>query len=285
MTMKRCLFILVLLLTAVSAWCQEPDRRHITPVQPATNTTLPPARGTDEEVIKRFLSGDTLAAEEEARRDSLRRAYKRYPLLTDITVGLNFIDLPLMAFGQDYASVDVHATLNMWNRLQPVLEMGIGWGKNAPEDLNFSYRAKPSPYFKVGANYNFLFKSEPRYQAVLGLRLGYSTFGYEVDVDYYNAYWRDDMSFSLTGQRSHALWGEAIAGLRVGIWKAWSLGWTLRYHAVFNYGKNENGKPWFIPGYGPRRGNLGFTFSVAYTLPLLQATTPHQHKPDALPVQ
>ena len=271
MTMKRILFIFTWLLIGIAVWSQEPDQRHITPVQPPTNTTLPPAQGTKEDVIRRFLSGDTVAAAEEARRDSAKRAYTRYPKLTDITIGLNFIDLPLMAFGQDYASIDVHATLNMWNRLQPVVEMGLGWGKNNPDDMNFTYRAKPSPYFKVGANYNFLFKSDPHYQAVLGVRLGYSTFRYEVtDITYRNTYWGEDVAFSIPGQHSHALWGEAVAGLRVNIWHEWSLGWMLRYHGVFSYGRSDYSTPWFIPGYGPRRGNIAFTFSVAYTLPLTQ---------------
>ena len=269
--MRPLLFILTLMVT-VLAWSQDPQRRHITPVQPATNKTLPPARGTDEEVIKRYLSGDTLAVAEEARRDSLRRAYKRYPLVTDLTLGLNFIDPVLMAFGQDYASVDVHATLNMWNRLQPVVELGLGWGRNRPEDMNFTYRAQPSPYFKVGMNYNFLFKSEPRYQALLGLRLGYSPFRFQVtDVDYRNNYWDESVTFDIPKVSSHALWGEAVAGLRVSIWREWSLGWTLRYHGMFKCKNTENARPWFIPGYGPRRQNIAFTFSVAYTFPGLSS--------------
>lgn len=268
MTMKRLLLLLVVVLVAATTVCgQDTLRRHITPVKPVTNKTLPPARGTDEETIRRFLSGDTLAAAAEARRDSLRKAYTRYPLLTDMTLGFNFIDLPLMAFGQDYASVDVHATLNMWNRLQPVLELGMGWGRTSPDGLNFTYRAKPSPYVKLGANYNFMFKSEPRYQALLGVRLGYSAFRFEVsDIHYQNTYWREDIDLAIDGQHSHALWGEAVAGLRVAIWRQWSLGWTIRYHGLFNYGKNDNAQPWFIPGYGSKRQNIAFTFSVAYTI-------------------
>ena len=85
---------------------------------------------------------------------------------------------------KSYASADINATLNMWNRLQPTIELGLGWAKSTPDDLYFTYRGKPSPYFKVGANYNFLFKSSPDYQAIVGIRLGYSTFGYDVtDVD------------------------------------------------------------------------------------------------------
>ena len=266
--LRHILSLLCVTLLTLCATAQD-SVRYVTPVRPATNKTLPPARGTDEEVIKRFLAGDTLAAVEEARRDSARHAYKHYPLLTDVAIGINFIDPVLMLMGQDYASVDIHATLNMWNRLQPVVEVGLGWAKSTPDDMNFTYRSKPSPYAKVGLNYNFMYKSDPRYQALLGVRLGYSPFKYDVtDVTYTNDYWHENETFSIKGLSSHALWGEAVAGIKVNIWRAWSLGWTIRYHWLFKYKKTENGNPWFIPGYGPRGKSLGFTFSLSYTLPL-----------------
>jgi hypothetical protein len=146
--------------------------------------------------------------------------------------------------------------------------MGLGWAKSTPDGMNFTYRGKPSPYFKVGANYNFLFKNSPDYQVYLGIRLGYSTFGYDVtDVLYSNSYWQETISDGIS-DRSHALWGEAGAGLRVKISGPISMGWMLRYHGIFNYGKSEHSRPWFIPGYGPRNSSLGFSLSIYYVLPL-----------------
>lgn len=263
----------------LGAMAQEPDKRHVTPVKPETNQVKPPPKGTDEKIIRQYISGDSTEAINEARRDSLRKAYKRYPLLTDLTIGLNFAEPLFMAFGQSYASADVNATLNMWNRLQPTIELGLGWAKSSPDDESFTYRAKPSPYVKVGVNYNFMFKNSPDYQALLGLRLGYSTFGYDVkDVHYYNSYWQETITGDINGERSHALWGEAGVGLRVKLSGPLSLGWMLRYHGIFNYGKNEHSRPWFIPGYGPHKSSLGFSMSISYTLPLhresTQSTTP-----------
>ena len=213
-------------------------------------------------------SGDSTAAIQEARKDSLRRAYKRYPRLTDFTVGINLADPLFMAFGQSYASADVSATLNMWNRLQPTIELGLGWAKSTPDDMNFIYRGKPSPYVKVGANYNFLFKNSPDYQAYAGIRLGYSTFGYDIDeARYINSYWQEDKEFSIKGEHSHALWGEAGIGLKVKLWDRLSMGWMIRYHGIFNYGKSDHSRPWFIPGYGPRNSSLGFSLGFYYTLP------------------
>ena len=205
---------------------------------------------------------------QEARRDSLRRIYTRYPRLTDLSIGVNFIEPLFMAFGQSYASADVSATLNMWNRLQPAIELGIGWAKSTPDDKNFTYKGKPSPYVKVGANYNFMFKNSPDYQAYAGVRLGYSTMGYDVtDVHYWNSYWQEEQRFDITGERSHALWWEAGVGIKVKLFDKFAMGWMVRYHNLLNHGKNKHSRPWFIPGYGPRGSSLGLSLSLYYTLP------------------
>ena len=264
----------------LTAAAQEPDRRHVTPVKPETNRVQPPPKGTDEKIIQQYLSGDSAEAVAEARRDSLRRIYKHYPLLTDLSIGVNFAEPIFMAFGQSYTSADINATLNMWNRLQPTIELGLGWAKNTPDDMNFTYRGKPSPYFKVGVNYNFLFKNSPDYQALVGLRLGYSTFGYDItDVNYHSGYWQEDIGLDIRGERSHALWGEAGVGLKVKLFDQFSMGWMIRYHGIFNYGKNDHSKPWFIPGYGPRSSSLGFSLGISYTLPLYRESQDNTQDP------
>ena len=279
-TIVRCLLPVLFIALALVATAQEPDKRHVTPVKPETNRVQPPPKGTDEKVIQQYLSGDSTAAIAEARRDSLRRVYKRYPLLTDLSIGVNLVEPLFMAFGQSYASADVNATLNMWNRLQPTVELGLGWAKNSPDGMNFTYHGKPSPYFKLGANYNFLFKSSPDYQALIGIRLGYSTFGYEVnDVNYYGGYWQEGITYQLKGEHSHALWGEAGVGLKVKLFDRLSMGWMIRFHGIFNYGKNAHSKPWFIPGYGPQSSSLSLSLGLSYTLPFNRAPQSQQPTP------
>lgn len=265
---KGTVLLMAFLLVSFAVHAQEPDRRHVTPVTPETNQVKPPPKGTDEKIIQQYITGDTATALAEARKDSLRRVYKHYPLLTDLSIGLNFVEPLFMAFGQTYASADINATLNMWNRLQPTVEIGMGWAKTTPDDKNFTYKGKPSPYFKLGANYNLMFKNSPDYQALIGLRLGYSTFSYDVtDIRYYNSYWQEQLTPGITGQRSHALWGEIGLGLKVKLWERVSMGWMIKYHGLFNYGKKEQSRPWFIPGYGPRSSSLGFSLGISYTLP------------------
>jgi len=256
-------------LATAAAMAQERDRRHITPVDPETNKVLTPPKGISEEEITRFREGDTTSLAELARRDSLKKVYTKYPRLTSLWIGASFSDAILMLFKQSYGSFGLSATLNMWNRIQPAVEMGVGFANSTPDDLNFTYKGKLSPYFKLGVNYNFLFKNVPDYQLFLGARVGYSTFGYDItDVQYSNSYWQEYQTFDIRGERSHALWGELLAGLKVKIAGAWSLGWAVRYHRMFSYKKTEHSRPWFVPGFGARNSNFAFGMSVFYTLPL-----------------
>ncbi|MDO4511164.1 MAG: DUF6048 family protein [Bacteroidales bacterium] len=279
MRLKALHIILAIVVMASTAFAQQNERR-ITPVKPSTNTVLRPAKGTKEEVVQRYLEGDTASAAAELRRDSLSRVYPRYPLLTQAIFGVNFGDALLMAFGQKYGSFGVSTTLNMWNRLQPEVELGVGFANNTPDDMNFTYKGKLAPYFKLGANYNFTFKHDPRYQVYAGLRIGFSAFKYDVtDVHYQDHYWQESDEFSITGQSGHALWGEFLMGLRVNLWKNLDLGWQARYRGVFTEKKNAQSRAWFIPGYGDRDKSFGFTMSVYYTLPLTLHKWPKKEEP------
>lgn len=274
------LFIAGLMVLASVAVHAQEQQRKVTPVKAETNKVLTPPKGTDEKIIEQYLTGDTAKARAQERKDSLERIYPHYPLLTELSIGLNFGDALLMAFGQKYSSIDVSATLNMWNRLQPVVVAGLGRAKDTPDDMNFTYTGKLSPYFKLGANYNFLFKNQPRYQLYAGLRLGFSTFKYDItDVTINNTYWGEEgQTYELRGISSNALWGEFLAGLKVGIAGNWSLGWEIKYHNIFKYKKSENGKPWYIPGYGPRTGNWSFGILLYYTIPLSRDRWPVTEK-------
>lgn len=268
--LARHIALALLAVAAFAAAAQDTTAtRRVTPVRPSTNVTLQPGRDVSAEVVERYITGDSASMLAEQRRDSLRRNYTRYPRLTDIAVGVNFVEPLLMAFGQDYASFDFNATLNMWNRLQPTVEIGIGWGRNKPEDLNYTYRAKLSPYVKIGANYNFLFKSDPKYQVTAGVRLAYSNFGFDItDINYANSYWQEQITLDITHQRAHAFWAELTAGIKVHLIGRWALGWNIRWHRMLSAHDTPSAHPWFVPGFGPRNSSIAFAMTAYYQFQL-----------------
>lgn len=190
-----------------------------------------------------------------------------YPLLYSASVGLNFFDGVMWLFGQRHASYDITASLSLHNWIEPTVEMGIGYANSHPENSNFTYVAHPSFYAKIGANYNFLYKSNPDYQFYLGLRLGYSNFSYEIkDVTVESDYWGQTNHFTIADQRANSFYGQAVAGLKVKIWKRIAMGWSFRYGFMIKQGNPTNSVPWFIPGYGTRA--LNATFSIIYDIPI-----------------
>ncbi len=191
-----------------------------------------------------------------------------YPLLESMSFGVNFFDAVMQLAGQKHASIDVWAELSLHNWIQPVVELGIGFADNRLEEGNFHYKGKPSLYAKIGANYNFLYKSNPDYQIHVGLRGGYSSFKYDItDITINSPYWDQSNSFSVMNQKAHALYGEVLGGVKVKIWKNISIGWDFRYRFKFKGSKGTNSDPWFIPGYGAS-SNISASFSLIYTIPL-----------------
>ena len=190
-----------------------------------------------------------------------------YPLLYSSSIGFNFFDGIMMLAGQKHASFDLSASLSLHNWFEPLIECGIGFANNHPEGGNFHYKNKPSFYGKIGINYNFLYKSNPDYQVYLGLRGGFSSFKYDIiDIVINSDYWGQSNKFSINDQKATALYGQVVGGIKVKIWKAISMGWSVRYGFMIKSPKASNSNPWFIPGYGT--GPLTATFSLIYTIPI-----------------
>jgi len=190
-----------------------------------------------------------------------------YPTLNGLSIGFNFFDAILMAAGQKYGGFDLWADLSIHNWFFPVVEAGVGFAKSTPLEGNFTYKGNPGFYAKIGANYNFLYKSNQDYQVFAGLRAGMSHFSYDItDITINSSYWDQTNTFSLLGQRATSLYGEVLGGIKVKLYKHLSMGWTIRYHFKFHTSDPGNSNPWYIPGYGAA-SPINFTFSLVYTIP------------------
>ena len=272
--MKRLVYILMTVVLAVAALdglAQSKAKRYVTPVEKTTNRTLLPRKG--EKLV--YIERDSLVLDS-LRRDSIAKIYPHYPIVTAVTVGFNFWDGIARLFGQSYGSYDVMASVNMWNRLFPTVEVGLGRANSTPDGLNYTYKTPLSFYAKIGADYNFMFKNHPKYQFLVGIRAGYTTFKYDItNITVGDDYWGESSNLDLSGLKSHAFYGEIVAGIRVNLYGPISAGWTLKYHNVFNYKKNGDIHPWYIPGFGSRDSKLYVGFSVYYTMPMMKKRWPN----------
>ena len=203
--------------------------------------------------------------------DTIRKKKRKhiYPDLNAVSIGLNLWD-PIMAVtGQRYGGIDIWADLSIQNRFFPIIEAGVGYAHYTPKDGNFTYHGRPSFYAKVGLNYNFFFDDTDAYQLYAGIRGGFSSFTYDItDITINSPYWEETHLTEISDQHTLALYGEALLGIKVRIYKAFSMGWSIRYHHLFKCDNPANSVPHYIPGFGNRNGVLGASFSVIYTIPL-----------------
>ncbi len=203
---------------------------------------------------------DSLAAEPQSRVPKMI-----YPLMHGASVGVDIWDPLMRVFGQSYGVIGFSAELNLHNRYIPVVEVGLGSANNTPANQNFSYHTGLTPYFRLGVNYNFLYNSNPDYQFVAGLRLGWSRFNYEIlDVTISDPYWQEEQLVNFPKQTSSVTYMNFLFGVKVKIWKPISMGWNIRFRAILHETAQPDGKPWYIPGYGSRNGILTGSFSIYY---------------------
>lgn len=219
---------------------------------------------------------DTVTGEEWRDSTAIMALPKmKYPLIFEGAVGINIWDPVMRAFGQHYGLADAWVELSLYNRYKPIFEFGLGQAKYTPSDGNYTYKSPTSVYFRLGANYNFLYNSSPDYQFFGGLRYGFSPFSYSVtNITVDSPYWDETVGFDIPSRNATAGWLEVVFGLKVKLWGPISAGWTIKYSSLLHCSTSANGKPWYIPGFGTRGTSLGGSFSISYTLPLNKAKTP-----------
>lgn len=192
------------------------------------------------------------------------------PLMYSVAIGVDIWDPVMRIFGQKYGLVGFSGELNMHNRYIAVFEAGLGECKVTPDNANYTYHSSFAPYFRLGANYNFLYNSNPQYMVYAGVRYGWTSFNYNLtDVTLQNGYWDTYERFDIPKQTATVGYAEILFGLRVTIAANISLGWAFKYHTVLHGAKGHTyGDPWYIPGYGTRSSSVTGSFSITYTLPL-----------------
>lgn len=288
--MKRLLYILaaaVIVLTALFAAAETaPAQRRATPVNtPATRTQ--PLKDAEADSIRALearrkrsiqytddngviVMVDTLTGVEWTDSTLLPKAPPmKYPLLHDVTAGINLWDPVMRLFGQHYGGASAWVSLSLHNRYNPVFEFGMSGAKNTPDNSNYTYHGKVSPFFKIGMDYNFLYNSNPDYRFFAGIRYGCSPFRFSVDnVSLKDNYWGEDPSFTIPSTSVFTGWAEIRLGLRVKLWGPISAGWMIHYHALLHRTRPAVGDAWYIPGYGTENTSISGSFSISYTLPL-----------------
>lgn len=166
-----------------------------------------------------------------------------------------------------FFSTEVSATANLKNRFFPVVEVGFGHTDMVSQLYEIGYSTR-APYYRIGMDCNMQYKNGKPNYIFLGARIGYTSFKYSVDAPAMkDPIWGDEVPIQLTDIPCHAVWAEAIAGVRAEIAKNFYMGWTLRYKYPIHKSSLTNGGPWYIPGLGAgQKALFGATYNITYYL-------------------
>lgn len=256
--------ILSFCLIIIISFCVSAQDRKVTPVENPDNATKKPLLHYYDKHGNPLAEPVIVWAEDTVIKT---RSKPLQPLYSGIYIGANFFDAILQAAGQSYGSYDLWGQVSLHNWVLPTIEVGLGFADSSPKGKNFTYKCSPSFYCKIGADYNFLYNSNPDYSPFVGFRAGISSFNYNIEnITINSEYWGETSHLSLTGQKSTAFYGEALAGLRVKIWKNFSMGWSIRYKFPFHISQGKTSEPWFIPGYGARNAHFSGSFSLIFKI-------------------
>lgn len=264
---NRCFVLWRVLLFAVAVCVCLPTgaQRVITPVE--SNDLPLEVRKRQQEKIDRTMNVDTMATTPPPSEEKEPK-YKA-PLFGGLLLTADIASPVMNLFGQQYGNYEVALEADFLHRFFPVVELGIGYADNTPEDNNYTFKCAPSLYGRIGVNYNFFYNNGSESFFALGARYGLTHFSYSWDnVRLDDSYWGSVDVVSIPQQKAFAHWAEIVIALRIQVYRNFYMGWSARYRILIGCGSSSYGEPMFIPGFGPSSGGFGFTYTVGYRLPL-----------------
>lgn len=205
-----------------------------------------------------------------------------FPLYNGLTIGVDLLGAGSKVLGSDFLSGEVSLDANLKNRFFPIVELGFGTTDTRNEQ-GTHYKSS-APYFRLGMNYNTMYKKNNSGFLYVGFRYALSSFSYDVSsTDVYDPIWgtsvgninlRDEIwgvytpSFNHEGLKGTMHWAEFLVGIQVHIYKEFHMGWSVRMKYRISVSNSEFGDPWYVPGFGKYdSSSIGLTYSIIYKLP------------------
>lgn len=204
-----------------------------------------------------------------------------FPLYNGVSVGVDLWGIGSSVLGSDFLSSEISVDVNLKNRFFPVAEIGYG-STDTWSDKGTHYKSS-APYFRIGVDYNALFKKTFKNYLFVGFRYAASSFNYDIEAPsigdpifggsignshQIDEIWGGSLPFNHKGMKGSMQWLEICFGLRAHIWKELYMGWSLRMKYRTSSSPDTYGDPWYVPGFGKYNSNtMGITYTIIYKLP------------------
>lgn len=155
----------------------------------------------------------------------------------------------------------------------PTFEMGMQWYDDQHDGFHYKNNGT---YARLGVDMNIVkFESLKDHDLVfVGARYGYSVFNQQTDNILYSNYW-GSITSSTPRHAMNAHWGELVFGMKGELLPNFFFGWSFRTKFPFAVTKDDNIKPYIVPGIGKTAGGTPFDFSVGvyYRFPIFRTKT------------
>ena len=175
-------------------------------------------------------------------------------------------------FGGFARSYEVQLDVNLYRRLYPIFEMGYATAqKEALSGIIYDTKA---PFFRMGLNYGLLkpIKDDGSERSVkcypfVGLRYAFSPVTYNLlNVEIKDEYWGTSDIENFRNNVEYAGWMEVVGGVRVDLFKGFTLGWSIRIKTFLHTSAPDKTYVWYVPGYGKSSGmGVMFNYTIGYT--------------------
>ncbi|MDR2858873.1 MAG: DUF6048 family protein [Mediterranea sp.] len=204
-------------------------------------------------------------------------------LYNGIYVGTDIYGMGNQLLGSDILYNEIIVDVNLQRRFFPVAEIGYGkadaWGEGG------AHYKTAAPYFRIGMNYNTMYKKKRESHLYVGVRYGVSNFTYDVEqLSMKDPVWNEtagnnpalkdevwggsSLPYEYSKLKATMQWYELVIGVRVQVYKNLMAGWSVRKKIPLSSSVSEYGDPWYIPGFGIYGSSkLILTYSLVYKLP------------------
>jgi hypothetical protein len=205
-----------------------------------------------------------------------------FPLYNGTYISGDLYGLGGNLLGSDFLSSEVSVDVNLKNKFFPVVEVGYGTTDAWSDNEGIRYKSN-APYFRVGMNFNMMYKKKTENLFYVGFRYGLSSFKYDVSTPSFtdpiwneeianpsleDGIWGGSTSYSHTGLKGSMQWFELVVGVRAQIYKNFLMGWSVRMKYRTSSSASEYADPWYVPGFGTYGSSqMGLTYSLIYKLP------------------
>lgn len=187
-------------------------------------------------------------------------------LINGIEVSVDAVGPAMLTLG-DYGQYEAALRLNLRDKYFPIIELGIGKSDYEDDATQISYSTS-APYGKIGCDFNVLKNKHDIYRVYVGLRYAYTSYKYDMGhPGVTDPVWGDTADYSIKDEKCSYHWAEAVFGVQAKIWGPIHLGWSARYRKRLTADEGENGKSWYVPGYGKSdKSNISATFNLIFVI-------------------